>query len=245
MDNQAPDRSSVRVFFFGDSICFGQGVSIHKGWVTRISAESSSLGHSMGTQIVVINASVNGNTTRQALERMPYEIQSQHADILIVQFGLNDSNYWESDRGLPRVSPGAFRANLEEIVARAFNFHTHAVVLNTNHPVLKQHGAVGHTTRKYSESVAEYNEIIRVVASSCRNRFNVILSDIESAFLEHARGNSGEIRNLLLPDLVHLSEAGHHLYFSVTYPLVRKCIEALAGARSPARSHIPPNADRS
>ncbi len=32
-----------RLIFFGDSICVGQGVSIHKGWMTRIADRVESL----------------------------------------------------------------------------------------------------------------------------------------------------------------------------------------------------------
>ena len=38
----------IRVFFFGDSICFGQGVSIHRGWVTRIASETDKLSPAPG-----------------------------------------------------------------------------------------------------------------------------------------------------------------------------------------------------
>ena len=85
--------ATIKVYFFGDSICVGQYISIHKGWVTRTSAELEELGKKYNHQIIVSNASANGRITRQALEQMPYEIQSRHPDILIVQFGLNDCNY--------------------------------------------------------------------------------------------------------------------------------------------------------
>lgn len=86
------------------------------------------------------NPSINGNTTRMALERMPYDIQSRNVDILVVGFGMNDCNYWETDRGLPRVSPQAFKANMNEIVKRAYASGIKKVVLHTNHtsPVDKQ-----------------------------------------------------------------------------------------------------------
>ena len=108
----------MRVFFFGDSICYGQGISVHKGWIPKISSafEDNKL------DVLVANSAVNGRTTRQALETMPFEIQNYKPEILIVQFGMNDCNYWLSDKGLPRVSKKSFKANLEEIITRGFNF---------------------------------------------------------------------------------------------------------------------------
>ena len=59
-----PDRAPLWVFFFGDSICFGQGVSIYKGWVPRLSATLAQVGEERGRAVGVHNLSVNGNTTR-------------------------------------------------------------------------------------------------------------------------------------------------------------------------------------
>src|SRR6267378_1663214 len=127
-------REKINLAFFGDSICFGQGISIHKGWVPRISQKLETLGQSSGVEISVLNSSVNENTTRMALERMPYDIQSHPIDILFVQFGMNDCNYWLTDKGVPRVSPMAFEANLLEIIDRAQAIHVKKIFLSTNHP---------------------------------------------------------------------------------------------------------------
>ena len=86
---------------------------MYQGWVTRVAGQLEDLANETGREIVVANASVNGTTTRQALERMGYEVQSHGVDVLIVQFGMNDCNFWETDRGLPRVSPEAFAGRLE------------------------------------------------------------------------------------------------------------------------------------
>lgn len=203
------------MLFFGDSICVGQHVSLHKGWVPRISARLSELGKGYGVEVIVGNASANGRTTRQALEHMPYEIQSQNVDLLIVQFGMNDCNYWETDRGLPRVSPDAFKANLKEILIRAFNFSIKKVFLNTNHPTALDKDVLPFTELVYQQSNEEYNQIIREVAASFDNR--VVLNDIESAFREYTKGSRDRLLELLLPnpDLLHPSERGHDLYYNV------------------------------
>lgn len=212
----------LRVFFFGDSICFGQGISIHKGWVTRISASLSDLGVEYHRDIVVINVSHSGNTTRQALERMPYDVQSQNPDALIVQFGLNDCNYWETDHGNPRVSPKAFAANLEEIITRAYTFGAKKVFLHTNHPTLRDHTPMHHTALTYQQENEHYNRLIRDVAKKQDDR--VTLVDIESVFITNANGKRDCLKELLLPDQLHLSEQGHDLYYESAYPVIRRWI---------------------
>jgi len=221
----------VKIFFFGDSISFGQGISLHKGWVPRISARLDDLALKGGREILVINASGSGNTTRQALERMPYEVQSHHPDLVIVQFGMNDCNHWETDRGNPRVSPKAFAANLEEIVARACTFGAQRVLLSTNHPTARDEQPMPHTTITYQQSNERYNEIIRRVATDLGPA--VIVSDMEQVFRAAAPTRT-DLLALLLPDKLHLSEAGHDLYFTAIYPRLHEVVVALLD--NPSRS---------
>ena len=212
------------VIFFGDSICVGQYVSLHSGWVTRISAHLSTIGKAHKRDVRVANVSGNGRITRQALERMGYEVQSHPLDFLIVQFGLNDCNYWQTDRGLPRVSPAAFEANLEEIVVRGLHFGAKKVFLNNNHPVGLDGGAMPHTNITYQQSNEAYNEVIRNLAERFDSR--VVFNDIEKAFLERTSGNREKLLEYLLPepDLVHLSEPGHELYFDLVYPAIKSAV---------------------
>jgi acyl-CoA thioesterase-1 len=215
-----------RLVFFGDSICVGQGVSIHLGWVTRIAAQLNQL---VGEEIVVVNASVNGNTSRQALERMPYEVQSHGVDILIVQFGMNDCNYWLSDRGLPRVSESSFAANLEEIIARGFTFGAKTIVLNTNHMTNRGGRTFPLTKVSYEQSNGRYNEIIRSVAR--RMGAQVVLNDVEEAFRARIGDDRARLADLLLPDGLHLSVAGHDLYFELTMPIIEHSVRTLIQER--------------
>lgn len=216
------DLRPFKVFFFGDSICFGQGISLHKGWVARISSELSNLSVQHHCEIVVVNSSVSGNTTRQALERMPYDIQSQAPDALIVQFGMNDCNYWESDRGHPRVSPNAFSANLEEIIDRAITFGAKKIFLHTNHPSARNTTPMAHTDITYQESNRQYNQVIREVAKTGSKA--VVLNDVECEFEKYIQQDKKRLHSLLLPapDLLHLSELGHNLYFKTVYPVIRR-----------------------
>lgn len=217
---------SIKIFFFGDSICFGQGVAIHKGWVTKISAGLSEVYGGRDPEVIVINASINGNTTRLALERMPYDIQSQGADLLVVQFGMNDCNYWETDRGNPRVSPAAFGANLAEIMDRAFTFGVYKLLINTNHPTARDAELMPYAGVTYQQSNEQYNRIIRdVVARAPSER--VVFIDIEKTFQDHINNDRQALLKLLQPDLLHLSDAGHDLYFNSIYPIVLDTIKAM------------------
>lgn len=216
----------MKITFFGDSICVGQGIALHKGWVSKISAVLAE--NFPEQELVVCNSSVNGRTTRQALETMPYEIQTNPPNILFIQFGMNDCNCWLTDRGLPRVSPDAFVANLEEIAQRAMIFGVQRIILNTNHITCLNSCSIIDQNFTYQQNNAKYNELIRKVARDYSYVFGTTpfayLNDIENSF---SCFSLNELSTLVLSDLLHLSEKGHDLYFQTTYPLVEKVVKEL------------------
>ena len=203
----------MTVVFFGDSICVGQYVSPHHNWITRIAARLEEA--IPGDDILVVNSSVNGDTTRMALERVAPDVQRYNAEILVVQFGINDSNLWDTDKGVPRVQPKAFMANLHEIFARGRHFGAKKIILHTNHPTNKPI-----STFKINHSVgnAVYNDLIRQVAA---DDGVVELLDIERVFTETIAAGT-PLDRLLLPDGIHLSKTGHQLYFDTVCPVVER-----------------------
>jgi acyl-CoA thioesterase I len=206
----------IKIVFFGDSICYGQGISINKGWIPKIAEKLDVLAEKYQLDITVTNAGVNGNTTRLALERMPYDIQSHNYDIVIIQFGMNDCNYWLSDRGLPRVSKKSFEANLIEIIERANNFGAQKIILNTNHPTTRNDVFPG-THNSYQESNEAYNSIIRNIK---KERKDIVLADIEQCIKNMTTQGDFQLQDILLPDCLHLSLYGHELYFDFIYPII-------------------------
>jgi acyl-CoA thioesterase I len=206
----------LRFAFFGDSICVGQGVSPHKTWAARLSARVEAQLMAAGRSVCVLNPSINGDTTRKALERIAFDIQAAGVDAILVQFGLNDANRWETDRGLPRVSEAAFAANLEEIIARARANGAGPVLLNTNHPTTRDVHSFPHYPATYEAGNRRYNQIIREVAA---RDDKIVLTDIEAAFLKRTCAGT-PLASLLLADGLHLGEAGHDLYLELLAPPV-------------------------
>lgn len=163
----------------GDSITFGQHLPFGvPAWPERIGA---------------VGRGISGETTRQALERWPRDVQDNPADITVIQYGHNDANRWDTDAGLPRVSLAAFTANLEEMIDRCRAFHTRPV-LCTPTPTRKN--------PDYDDDVLAYACALISVAI----KLDVQLVDVRDAFY---RDHLGE---LLLDDGLHLTDAGHALY---------------------------------
>jgi lysophospholipase L1-like esterase len=211
----------MKVYFFGDSICFGQYVSPHRVWVAQIARR---LEEELGPAIVVQSPSVNGNTTRMALERMPHDVQAHLPDLVYIQFGMNDCNHWVSDRGLPRVGAEAFAANLMEIIGRARAAGARRVLLATNHPTPKTELLAG-TGFSYQDSNEAYNALVREVASAAGPDLQLV--DNEESWL-HTLQQGATLTDLLLPDGIHLGSAGHDRYFEFVYPFVERAVRDLS-----------------
>ena len=207
----------MKIYFFGDSISFGQYISAEMTWVHKIGVELRKQYPDM--ELLIQNPSINGNTTRMAWERMPYDIQSHEVDILVVGFGMNDCNYWVTDKGVPRVSLAGFEANMKEIIDRAYNFDVKEVIIHTNHPSPRQ-DIMTNTDITYSQSNHFYNDIIRKVAAD-DNRVRFV--DIEQKML----GYEGPVSDLTLPDGVHLSLLGHSLYFKYIFECITQIIQGM------------------
>ncbi len=172
---------------FGDSVGVGQQVSPHLAWVTLVSAELP--------DVLVTNASRNGDTTRTALVRMAHDVPE--SDVLVVQFGLNDANIWASEFGSVRVTEASFMADLAEIAYRARRAR---LILATNHRTRRD--------PDYDARVRRYNDLIRTSARA----LDAELVDIEHVEVDLLRGG------------IHPSAEGHRAYFAAMLPAIRAAL---------------------
>jgi len=226
----AADRSERLTWVaMGDSITFGQHIDPDLRWTTLVERR---LADCFDGMVEVHNRGVSGETTRMGLERFPQDVQELEPDLVTLQFGLNDCNCWETDRGLPRVSERAFQANLAEMIARIQRFGARRVILSTNHPTVRFTPLP--SGEEYESANARYSELAREVAVEA----DVELCDIRRAF---GGFSTEELAALLLPypDQLHLSPAGNEVYADAIWPFVKQAAAdlleegATVGGRSP------------
>lgn len=167
----------------GDSITYGEFVPTEMTWPTLL--------RNRLPDWRILNRGVCGDTTRLGLERFPRDVQRERPDMVIVQFGLNDFNLWDTDEGLPRVSYNAFVANLNEMVARALHFGASQV------GVLVPHRAPG--------AVKAATEAASAIRAASFWRGGVRTVDLYSLATP----------DITLEDGIHLSEHGHREYARV------------------------------
>jgi acyl-CoA thioesterase I len=205
---------ACRIVFFGDSICVGQNVSIHKIWVSKMAHAIHDALDSFvlptGEELIVSNPSINGNTTRMALERMPFDVQQGGASFVYTQFGLNDCNYWLTDKVVPRVTASSYEGNLKEIVERARGAGAKKVAIGTNHGTTRFAPTHSHVSITYEDSRRAYNDIVRKVA---QDDPDLLLIDIAEMMEAEIASGRTTLEATLHADGLHLSELGHQIYF--------------------------------
>jgi lysophospholipase L1-like esterase len=208
----------LRVVHMGDSITEGQHIDPAVRWTSLIAHR---LAERFGAdRFASVNRGVSGETTRMGLERYPRNVQQEEPDLLTIQYGLNDCNCWVTDRGVPRVSPDAFVANLVEMVERGRVFGARQIILATNHRTLRR--TVLPSGQVYEEANAHYSQLLREVAS----RTGVVLCDIRRAFEPFS---DEELDALLLPhpDHLHLSPEGNAVYADAIWPSIERAMDSL------------------
>jgi lysophospholipase L1-like esterase len=85
-------------------VCFGDSIT-RAGYPQRLAAR---LG-----DVDVVNAGVNGNTTRMAIRRMQKDVLDAHPDVVVIFFGTNDCRLAEPKVHVPLEE---YRANLQRMI---------------------------------------------------------------------------------------------------------------------------------
>lgn len=91
--------STATVLALGDSLTKGYGASPEQSYPSLLGKK---------TQWRVINAGINGNTSAQALERLPALLDQHHPDFVLISIGGNDF--------LQRIDEQKTKANIQAIV---------------------------------------------------------------------------------------------------------------------------------
>ena len=113
---------------FGDSITFGYGVSKKCTYTRRLESFLPQCYPSVNWKIE--NSGVNGDTTREALERIQKDVLDYHPNIVFILFGSNDSCLLEDQYR----TPYEYEKNLCSIVEQIQNHNNHTG-LQAAHPI--------------------------------------------------------------------------------------------------------------
>lgn len=118
----ASHASAQKLLVVGDSISAAYGMSLQQGWVALLAGRLT-VSH---PNIVVVNASVSGETTSGALLRLPKLLAETKPDIVLVELGGND--------GLRGYPIGLLRDNLKQLVTLSQGSGAQVIVVQMEIP---------------------------------------------------------------------------------------------------------------
>ncbi|HZL64579.1 MAG TPA: SGNH/GDSL hydrolase family protein [Thermoleophilia bacterium] len=174
----------------------------------------------LGVEARVVSAGIGDTTTRDARERLDRDVRAFSPDLVVVQFGINDS--WidaAEGRREPRLTRVEYRDDLVFIV-RTLKADGARIVLMTPNPmrwdrpqeiaVFRAHPGLHDTAdeRGLNGLLDLYAETVREVA----RKEDVPLVDVHRAFEAYGHAPGQSIRELLIAgDGIHPSAAGQRL----------------------------------
>jgi lysophospholipase L1-like esterase len=238
------DRKPVRIVAFGDST-----TASAKDWAPEIQEVYADCLprrlRAAGFEAQVHNAGIGDTTTRDAVERLDRDVRSHGPDIVIVQFGINDS-WIDIDLGStrPRLTRAEFRNNLRLIVRVLGEDGVHVVLMTPNSmrwsdpyyiKAFKEHPGFLDTAdeRGIDRLLEQYAGDVRAVAKSER----VALVDVYQAFEAYGRRAGRSVNDLLLAgDGIHPNQAGQALVCRLlSEELSRRVLRATESTPSASR----------
>ena len=188
-----------------------------------------------GVAARVVNAGICDTTTRDARERLDRDVRAHAPDLVVVQFGINDS--WidaGEGRREPRLSRDEYRDNLR-LILRTLRADGAEVVLMTPNPMRWVAGGYIEVFRSHPgllETAAErgINGLLDVYAQEVRDvaREEAIpLVDVQGAFEEHGDEAGQSVHDLLMEeDGIHPSAAGQRLVCRLLAPAIARLVRS-------------------
>ena len=167
--------------------------------------------------IKIINAGVGGNNTSLASKRFERDVLMHHADIVIIQFGINDAavDVWRTPPAtLPRISLQQFQVNLKHFIT-ASQSQGAQVILMTPNPMRwtanlkKLYGKAPYAVNEpdgFNRLLVKYALSVRQLATE----YKVPLVDIYQVFQDYDKQPNQSIDALLL-DGMHPNDRGHQI----------------------------------
>jgi lysophospholipase L1-like esterase len=185
----------------------------------------------------VINAGVPGSTTEHARKRFQRDVLAKDPDVVIIQFGINDSaiDVWRkpSAKG-PRVAKGRYEENLRHFV-RTLKARGVAVILMTPNPLCW----TAKTKQLYGKPPYDPDDAdgfegvlptYRAAMREIAEQEGVTLVDVYAAFVAYAKKEGRSVDDLLL-DGMHPNNEGHRIVAELlAYIITRSALPAPASS---------------
>jgi acyl-CoA thioesterase-1 len=199
-------------------VAFGDSTTALRPTVPNVYAQilQNELPGRLGESVTVYNAGIGGNNTYDATLRLSSYVRSRNPDVVIVQFGINDS--WvdsgvegaasrvaidaAKQLGHPYAYRGNYTANLLSMVSKLQSDHDRVILMTPNQIQITGTGA---NPVWRNDLLGQYAQVVRNVATSTHAE----LLDVWKMYSDYASVHGSF--NGLLVDSEHPNQAGHQL----------------------------------
>lgn len=197
--NAQDDIEKFQLVILGDSLASGYGVPPGEGYIDLLQHifEKDGLDN-----VSIINASVAGNTTADALAMLDSVLQ-QHPHAAIIELGINDA--------LNDVDPRQIQINLENIVNRFLNNNIPVMLIGVRPPLV---------------SDIRDREVLTKIYKALAKKYKLTLYPhfLEGVLIERLGTYDFKyIQN----DTLHPNADGVRIMVRKTYPVIKKFLTSL------------------
>lgn len=213
---------AVTVVAFGDSTTAPRGtLQVYADCLTRDLPKK-------GINAEIINAGIGGNTTANAKARFEEDVLDRHPDLVVIQFGINDSavDVWKKPPATEsRVKKNQYAENLERFVDTLRKAGCQVILMTPNPirwtPGLKgQYGKPPYRPDRadgFNVTLSPYADCVRAVAKNKK----VPLVDVYAAFQAYGKVKGQSVDDLLL-DGMHPNDKGHRFVADLLIKVILK-----------------------
>lgn len=188
------------------------------------------LSRHFGRAVDITNKGVSGDTTAKAAGRFQHDVLDEKPDVLIVQFGINDSviDVWRTPpRTEPRVTRRDYAANLRRFVREAKAGGAEVILMTPNQlrwtpKLVERYGTPPYDPedeRGFNLLLTDYVKAVRSVA----RREGAVLVDVFAIYDTWEKQNGQSCSRLLL-DGMHPNSTGQALVACALKEEIRKIL---------------------
>ena len=199
-------KNQISITFFGDSFMSYYFKGKKYSWVENT---IKSLKKDFKKKISFNKNIINGISSRGVLDILPnFFFRIQQKEILIFQFGMNDSWHYNSLKGLANVDIITYKKNLEEILKKSKKYGFKKILFVGYHGVAKKR--VEGNSKTINSNLSKYKLALKLFCK--KNKIIYIDPKLEIK------------KSFSLDDEIHLNKKGVQHYSSQVNKVLRKVI---------------------
>ena len=215
----------ITIVTFGDSTTATRGPLVVYSMILEKELPAA------GFPVKVINAGIGGNTTQQAVARFEKDVLQHQPQLVIIQFGINDStaDVWRKPPVTKsRISLEQYAANLRTLIKQLQDKQIAVILMTPNSMrwtanLKEMYGKPPYDPDNpdgFNLFLKSYAEMVRKIAKEEK----VPLVDVYAAFENHEKkGKKQSTRDLLL-DGMHPNTAGQRMVADLLIPQIKTAL---------------------